>query len=226
VDARGRPAPAAVAIPPERIVPTSLHLFLGICDRIILDAFSEQLGKERVESALKGVTTVHSAGCGGAADLHDLNGPVISKWIKRKYSDTLLSAAAASSSIHAATTATHSLLSRWLQQLHSALLHSRDWEPGEIDACRGIVDDIQVHWIAEAHSQPFTKLHMLRHAVEFAERHRFLGRASEAQIESFHAQFNSLYHDHHLNMAGNMGERLRRSLADAALRAVQPFALH
>ena len=64
---------------------------------------------------------------------------------------------------------------------------------------------------------------MLHHSVDFAERHRFLGRASEAQIESFHAEFNTLFHRHHLNMASNTEERLRRSLADAALRAVQPM---
>ena len=41
-----------LTIPPERIVPTPLHLFLGISNRIILDAFSELLGKEHVQSAL------------------------------------------------------------------------------------------------------------------------------------------------------------------------------
>jgi hypothetical protein len=61
------------------------------------------------------------------------------------------------------------------------------------------------------------------HSLEFAERHRFLGRASEAQIESFHYEFKQLYHEHHLNMAHNEAERLRRCLADVALRAVQPF---
>ena len=61
------------------------------------------------------------------------------------------------------------------------------------------------------------------HSLEFAERHRFLGRASEAQIESNHAALNALFHKHHLNMAHNVSERLRRTLADAALRAVQPF---
>jgi hypothetical protein len=64
---------------------------------------------------------------------------------------------------------------------------------------------------------------MLHHAVDFAERYRFLGRASESQIESFHARFNALFHRHHLNKATNISERLRRSLADAALRAVQPL---
>ena len=64
---------------------------------------------------------------------------------------------------------------------------------------------------------------MLRHSLEFAERHRFLGRASEAQIESYHYQFKRLFHQQHLNMAPNEAERLRRCLADASLRAVQPI---
>jgi hypothetical protein len=218
---------ALLTILPELIVPTPLHLFLGISNRIILDAFSELLGKERVEAALQTVTTVHSAGCSGASDLFDLNGPEISKWIKKECSASVLAAAAASpaassSSLSSAITATHSILSRWLQQLHSSLLHCRDWTSDNIDAWRCVVDDIQQHWCTETSIATFPKLHMLRHTVEFAERHRFLGRASEAQIESFHAQFNELFHDHHHNRGRHTAERLRRSLADAALRAVQP----
>ena len=216
---------ALLTILPERIVPTPLHLFLGISNRIILDAFSELLGKERVETALKSITTVHSAGCCGAADLHDLNGPEISKWIKKGCSASVLAAAASSSSLPAATTATHSILSRWLKQLHHCLLRSDDWTAADIDAWRSVVSDIHQHWRAEAKSEPFPKLHMLHHAVDFAERHRFLGRASEAQIESFHASFNALFHKQHRNQSSNTAERLRRSLADASLRAVQPFAL-
>jgi hypothetical protein len=212
-----------LTIKPERIVPTPLHLFLGISNRIILDAFSELLGKERVEESLKAVTTVHSAGCGGQSDLHDLNGPEISKWIKKDCSARVLAAAAASSSLPAATKATHSILTRWLQQLHHCLLRAGNWTAAEIGAWRSVVDDIWQHWVAETGIAAFPKLHMLRHSLEFAERHRFLGRASEAQIESFHAQFNTFFHDHHLNQGGNTAERLRRSLADAALRAVQPY---
>jgi hypothetical protein len=213
---------ALLTILPERIVPTPLHLFLGISNRIILDAFSELLGKERVETALKGITTVHSAGCSGAADLHDLNGPEISKWIKKECSASVLAAATASSALPAATTASHSILQRWLKQLHHCLLRSDDWTAADIDAWRSVVSDIHQHWCAETSQAAFPKLH---HSVDFAERHRFLGRASEAQIESFHAHFNALFHKQHRNQAGDATERLRRSLADATLRAVQPFVL-
>ena len=214
---------ALLSIPPERIVPTPLHLFLGISNRIILDAFSELLGKQLVEEALKPVTTLHSAGCSGASDLSDLNGPEIRKWIKKECSASVLTAAAASSSLPAATTASHSILTRWLQQLHDHLLHKDEWTPQQLTDWRASVSDIHQHWQSEAHSKPFPKLHMLHHSVEFAERHRFLGRASESQIESFHASFNALFHKQHRNQSSNIEERLRRSLADAALRAVQPL---
>ena len=51
------------------------------------------------EAALKRITTVHSAGCGGKSDLYDLNGPEISKWIKKECSKGLLAAVAPSSGL-------------------------------------------------------------------------------------------------------------------------------
>jgi hypothetical protein len=71
-------------------------------------------------------------------------------------------------------------------------------------------------------SPPFPKLHMLHNTVESAERHQFLGRASEAQFESFHEQFNALFHKQHRNQPSSTAQWLRRSLADATLGAVQP----
>ncbi len=173
--------------------------------------------------SLQTITTIPSAGSGGRSDVFQLNGPEIRKWIKQKRSASLLAAATASSSLPAAAKATHSILSRWLQSLHDHLLHKREWEPEEIEKWRQAVDDIQQHWCAETGQDPFPKLHMLRHSLEFAERHRFLGRASEAQIESYHYQFKRLFHQQHLNSAHDETERQRRCLADSSLRGVQPI---
>jgi hypothetical protein len=214
-----------LTIDTERIVPTPLHLFLGISNRIILDAFSELFGKELVEESLQHVTTIHSAGSGGRADVFQLNGPELRKWLKQERSSKLLAAAAAAGDVDAATRATHSILSRWLQQLHDHLLHKKEWTPEQIEEWRAAVDDIQLHWCAETGQAAFPQLHMLRHSLEFAERHRFLGRASEAQIESYHYKFKRLFHQQHLNMAHNESERMRRCLADSSLRAVQPVLL-
>jgi hypothetical protein len=117
--------------------------------------------------------------------------------------------------------ASHSILTRWLQQLHDYLLHKDDWELEEIEAWRAAVDDIQLHWSAEAGQAAFPKLHMLRHSLEFAERYRFLGRVSEAQIESYHYKFKALFHNNHRNSAHNKSQRIRRTLSDTTLRAVQ-----
>ena len=215
--------PPLLSINPERIVPTPLHLFLGISNRIILDAFSELLGKELVEATLEQVKTIHSAGCGGRSDVFQLNGPEIRKWIKQKCSASILAAAAAAGDVDSATRASHSILSRWLQQLHDHLLHKGEWTSQQITDWRAAVDDIQQHWSGETGQAAFPKLHMLRHSLEFAERHRFLGRASEAQIESYHRTFKELFNRQHLNMAHNDPERQRRTLVDTTLRAVQPL---
>jgi hypothetical protein len=220
---------ALLTMNPERIVPTPLHLFLGLSNRIILDAFDELFDSNVLSAAVQQVKTVHSAGCGGLSDLYDLNGPEISKFIKQldpEKGKSPLKAAAAAPTASSAQKASLSVLSRWLKTLQHHLLHKKDWELKDIEEWRGAVDDILKHFCQEVHCNPFPKLHMLRHSLEFAERHRFLGRASEAQIESFHAQFNTLFHDHHLNQGSNIAERLRRSLADAALRAVQPMLSH
>lgn len=219
---RNRQHAQLLLIDPERIVPTPLHLFLGIGNRIIMDAFTELLGSDAVETALKHVRTIHSAGCGGLADQHQLNGPEIAKWIKQKGIDTAVEAASSSAYLPSRIKSTLSVLSRWLTLLHAHLLHQRDWQRKDIEEWRAAVDDIQKHWTAEAATAPFPKLHMLRHSLEFAERHRFLGRVSEAQIESYHAQFNSLYHKQHRNMSHDTPQRIRRAVADATLRAIQP----
>jgi hypothetical protein len=211
--------PPLLSIDPERIVPTPLHLFLGISNRIILDCFSELLGKELVEAALKSITTIHTAGCGGKSDLFDLNGPEIRKWIKKECSDKLKED---KENITAEQLATHSQLKNWLKQLHTHLLHKKEWESSDIEAWRCVVDDIHTHWETETNIKPFPKLHMLKHSLEFAERHRILGRVSEAQIESFHSSFNSLLNNNHFNLSHHTSERLRRCLADCVLRVVQP----
>jgi hypothetical protein len=209
-----------LSIDPERIVPTPLHLFLGLSNRIIKDAFTEIFGKEVVEAAMGQVTTIHTPGCGGKSDLFDLNGPEIRKWIKKELNEKLKED---KENMTDKERATHSILTRWLKNLHDYLLHKKEWTVKQIEEWKSAVDDIQRHWQQETTQHPFPKLHMLKHAAEFAERHRFLGRASEAQIESFHFSFNSLFNNHHFNQSNNTPERLRRCLADATLRAVQPI---
>jgi hypothetical protein len=207
----------------DRIVPTPLHLFLGISNRIILDAFSELFSKELVEETLEKVKTIHSSGCGGKSDLFQLNGPEIRKWIKQDCTSALRTAAEKDEDLTAGQKSSYSTLKRWLENLHDHLLHKKDWTVKEIEEWRAAVDDIQCNWSAETGQNAFPQLHMLKHTLDFVEQWRILGRASEAQIESFHVRFKTLFNEQHLNSAHNESLRIRRTLADTTLRAVQPF---
>ena len=216
--------PALLVIASDRIVPTPLHVFLGISNRIIMKVFPGLFGEETVLKAVRSIKTVHSAGCGGLSDLWDLNGQEITKWLKKQCSKTLLAASAATGAT-AEARSTQSILASWLVKMHHSLLHAKDWTAADLDSWRATVADIHAHWVSETGIAPFPKLHMLHHTVDFAERYRFLGRASEAQIESYHAQFNQLFHYNHRNMSSNTPERMRRSLARASTRNLRASIL-
>lgn len=208
--------PALLAIPSDRIVPTPLHVFLGLSNRIIGKVYPRLFGEQAVFDAVKRIKTIHSAGCSGLSDLWDLNGQEISKWVKKECSKALPARSNAAK-------ATHSILSRWLVDLHHFLLHAKDWLPADIEKWHGVVDDIKQHWVPETQIEPFPKLHMMLHTVDFAERWRFLGRVSEAPIESYHPIFNKLFHGNHRNKSRNTAERMRRCLANTSIRCMHPW---
>jgi len=75
--------PPLITIDSSRVVPTPLHIFLGIGNRIIGKCFSKIWGKEKVKSTIQSIKTIHTAGCGGRSDWSDLNGQEIRKWVKK-----------------------------------------------------------------------------------------------------------------------------------------------
>lgn len=81
-------------------------------------------------------------------------------------------------------------LSQWLQALYDHLLHKRQWTDSDVNRFDMLVRDMHAKWVAYTGENVTPQLHLLTHAVEFAARHRFLGRYSEAQIENYHGQFN------------------------------------
>jgi hypothetical protein len=215
-----------IKIKSERIVPTPLHVFLGIGNRIIMDAFVELFGKEIMEEVLNSqVKTLHTPGCGGASDYFELNGPEICKFIKQNCSQVLHDASANKENFNAEQRSKLGILKCWLDNLHKFLLHKRTWTNQEIQEWREAIKDIHAHWCQETGQAAFPKLHMLFHTLEFAQRWGFLGKVSESQIESFHYKFNSIFKSHHLNLCRDTPERLRRCLADTVLQAVQPILI-
>ena len=110
-----------------------------------------------------------------------------------------------------------------MTHLHEYLLHGRQWEPTELFIFRSVIRDIYANWTKTTGDRAFPKLHMLQHSVEFAARWGILGAASEAQIESIHFTFKSLYHVQHRNKSQQPLERIRRCLADMVAAAASPF---
>ncbi len=68
----------------------------------------------------------------------------------------------------------------------------------------------------------FPKLHMVMHCAQFAKKHSFLGKFSEAQLESCHSKFSRDLNNIHVNTNPHKSEQFRRVLADAALKAIAP----
>ena len=213
-----------VRIRSDRIVPLPLHLYLGINDRIINDVFVELLGAVHVDAQVARVKTSHTPGCGGLSDIYRMDGPEVHRWIKWGLSEEALRSAEAAGEIKRDAEAKVRILASWMETLEDRLLSAKVWETEDLKAFRTFLNDIYDHWTEVTGHHAFPKLHMLRHALEFAETYHFLGKVSEAQIESCHAQFNEKINEHHLNMSHHPDERIRRGLADTGLEAVAPMA--
>jgi hypothetical protein len=224
LDKHSRLHPPLLRVESDRIVPTPLHVYLGICNRVIMQVYPKLFGESTVMESVTECRTIHSAGNGGLADVHGLNGPEISRWLKKECCANVWQKASCLRRLPASIGTLMPRLARWMDYLHTHLLRVDEWTPSQITEYQAFIRDIHRNWQSTTQQYPFPKLHMLHHTAEFAERYRFLGRVGESQIESYHAQFNPLFHVQHRNQSRNPEERLRRCLADMAVSALRTRA--
>jgi hypothetical protein len=193
-----------------RIVPTPLHLFLGIGNRVISKMLLPLFGRDALSAAILAMKSKHTPGCGGLSDLFDLNGPELTRFIKRNIPASLIEA---NEHVEAADRDRVSMVMGWLTHLHHFLLLVCIWDEEQLKEFDSMVKEIIEQWHNVTQGHLFPKMHMLLHAVEFAKKHKFLGRVSESAIESSHAEFNELYNKHHLNQSTHPDVRMARSLS-------------
>lgn len=220
---RDRVRTPLLLVEPRWIVPLPLHLLLGIGNRIIGKALPRLFGQSRVDNLAASIKQTHGPGTGGRADFMALNGPEINKWIKKKCTQQLLDQPTAPTD--ATTRHKARLLDSWLVGLQSHLLSKNRFDRQSLASLTVLIDDIHARWVEVTGDTVFPKLHMLFHAKSFAEQHGWLGRYSEAPIESCHAAMNPIIFTANRNCGSNTNERLRRALADTATTLLQPLLL-
>jgi hypothetical protein len=214
--------PPLLKCPPNRIVPTPLHLFLGIGNRVIDKMLVPMFTKPTVVSALAVLKSKHTFGCGGLADLYGLSGPELTRFIRQRTPVTLGLTRADLSDADRTRLLT---ITQWLTQLRHFLLHSNQWDEASCHEFRSICRAIITRWHEVTKDHLFPKMHMLLHASEFASTHKLLGRLSESAIESSHAEINELYNKHHHNQTKHPEVRISRSLSGHIHQSVQRVPL-
>jgi TolA-binding protein len=214
---------ALLTVDPERIVPLPLHVWLGLSNKIINESFSRHFPAEDFTKMLQSIKSVHAVGHSGRSKANSLNGPEVSKWLKKDCLERLITA-------HSATLTPAIIVScrrqnQWIEDMKVGLLEIKQFDRKARNEWRSTVNDIRTNWKAVTGTEPTPKVHMLGHSVEFIDRFGFLGRLSESQLESYHMLFNRLYHQNHHNCGNEYCEKLRRCLADMTLRGIQDYLM-
>jgi len=206
----------------DYIVPTPLHVFLGIGDRIIDKVLVPTFTKETIAAAIAAVKSKHAPGFGGLSDIYGLNGAELTRFIKTEVITKLISSTPSLSNEQRARLKTLHLYLRCLERF---ILKSAYWHPEEVFIFDELCTNIVQHWAGVTEDHLFPKLHMLLHCAQFASRWHFLGKASEAPIEATHPEINRLYNFNHCNKANDPATRIQRSLSDHVYRSATRTAL-
>ena len=205
-----------IIMPSERIVPTPLHLFLGIGNRIIT-IYEDIYGEDAVDASMQTVKTIRDPDAIGRSNVHTLNGPELSKWLTNNCSEVMRQASDNQSDD------SYAIFDEWLDKLKDYLLGTSDWTDSKKQELSALVHQIRSDWLLVSNNKSFPKLHMLLHASEFVQRHGFLNKVSEAATESYHHIFNIKYLITHKNSIHYPSLRIRRCLADELCKTIQPI---
>jgi hypothetical protein len=224
---------AFTTIPSSRIVPSPLHLFLGIGNKLITIARSSMKyinkNNKRVTITVKtkGVIKLDKSPNSLLDDYIRINikqrcstqnyttKPSAAFDLNGKELSDLLEHAADFCALIPGEGARKRILKcfEYLKKLKRLLLSVSLLTQADLGALASGVKNIQSNWTKLTKRNPFPKLHMLYHAVEFAQTYGYLGRYSEAAIESHHGAVREAAVQH-TNMAHQKELRLQRILSD------------
>lgn len=202
----------------DYVAPLPLHCFLGLCNRVVSSVLPSMLDTDdtTVEAERNAVKRTPKGGIpAGAQDVFEMNGPECTKFIQQVRIQNL--PIDESVTVH---------LQCWLELLKAHLLHAQRWDDDAIVAFYDTVRDILDHWTDVTVEALIPKHHMLVHCVEFASKHGFLGRLSEAPLEALHARWNVLQEKNYKHKGSDMEAKLKGVLQLFAFAGIsaQQFA--
>lgn len=198
------------------IVPSPLHVFLGIGNRII-DILKEWINNKKLfEKELSTIKTLHAPGNTGSSDLYGLNGQEIKKFLNKKIDVKLIE----QGNLDENKIKKIRKLFSWLRGLQHYLLETTIVNENSFSSFQTLILDIWKYWQSTSEDTVFPKLHLLMHNYHFMKEHKILSQVSEQQLEAYHSQFNTKYWKHHNNIK-EIPKRLKRSLADLTLKTLK-----
>lgn len=225
-------------IEPWNIVPTPLHLFLGIGNRLIEDVCMAMIGEKAVLDIIQElhVKTFRWRGTTGASQFFELNGPELERLFTSEFFEEVHEAAkalAADTNTSPSPPSSSSTfqpnpqrlarmddiftIAGWIGFLHERLLHKERWSDKEHEEWLQVVADMWKQWQTITQKPPPPKLHMLAHVQPFVKRYGVLQSVSESATESTHAMHNRRFAAHGNLPEAMLSERHRRALADITL---------
>jgi hypothetical protein len=202
----------------EYVVPLPLHCFLGIINRIVDSVLPSLFTADdtTVEAEKNAVKRTPKSGVpAGALDAFGMNGPECAAFVKQERLNHLQIEETISE-----------ILQYWMKSLHDHLLHAKEWDGDAVATFTQTIVDINQHWTQVTGERLLPKHHMLRHCVEFASKHQYLGRYSEAPMEAVHARWNVLQEKNFRHKGSNMEAKLKGVLQLFAFAGIafQQFA--
>jgi hypothetical protein len=197
----------------DDIVPLPLHVMLGFVNKINKELM-KRMGADIIKRMVGTIKTVHTRGGGGAADLHDLNGPEIKKWIGKKCYRKLTQQTN-NTELKAALTTFQS----WAEKIRKFCTQLSAWSSADFREFDNLYTDIKARWKILLKCDPTPKIHMLSHFPNFARKFGSVGKFSESPTESYHHMFKEKMERHHFNEP-NLSSQARKALADTVTEII------
>jgi hypothetical protein len=200
----------------KRIVPIPLHIYLGLCNKIIDDTLPQLVEDDEVlTTSSQSVKAVSLTGNVGASRVYSLNGPALDKYIREEKIYQVYNELPYDEYNEQLTK-----LQSWMTKLHDNLLTKNKWTAQKTQSFKVFVDELLTEWKDRTLTKLTPKCHMLLHCIQFVKNFDYLGKYNESQLESYHGKFLHKQSINHFNTNHNKGEQLRRVLADSTLQAI------